>query len=216
MQLINMRKKIIVVKTFKVKGLGKWFGYFLFLFHSLRWLLGGTTHQNLQDIHPIKLIETKTCDITCKMSRILGKGCCNIPSMFKVIIDCWLFDLFLRGQVIVLVSFNWDLYVSSFTLQKLEYLCMGDICNLSCHLVLASMPEPIFPHQVDIGEMWLCPVLDLNGWIHWNSFHAMKNIIFGCARISATYSCQYFFLGHGILTTTFSHITHHLPYVYIV
>jgi hypothetical protein len=63
-------------------------------------------------------------------------------------------------------------------------------------------------------RMWPCWVLNLNGWIHWNSFHAMKNIIFGCARISATYSCQYFFLSHGILTTT--HITHHLPYVYIV
>ncbi len=147
MQLINMRKKIIVVKIFKVKGLGKWFGYFLSLFHSLRWFLGGTTqgyfhpflcldssqwffgpypHQNLQDIHPIKLIETKTCDIKCKMSRILGKGCCNISSMFKVIIDCWLFDLSLWRQVIVLVSFDWDLHISSFMLQKLQYFCMGD------------------------------------------------------------------------------------------
>lgn len=43
-----------------------------------------------------------------------------------------------------------------------------------------------------------------------------EKIIISCARISATYSCQYFFLSHGILTTTFSHITHHLPYVYIV
>ncbi len=30
------RKQIIVVKTFKVKGLGKWFGCFWFFNHSLK------------------------------------------------------------------------------------------------------------------------------------------------------------------------------------
>ncbi len=99
--------------------------------------------------------------------------------------------LFLRGQVIVLVSSNYDLHIPSFTFKKLQYLCMKDICNLNCHLVLVSMPEPIFPHQVDIGEMWPCWVLDLNGWIHWNSFHVMKKK-FGCARISATYFMSIF------------------------
>ncbi len=34
-----MKKKIIVVKTFKVKGLGKWFGCFWFFNHSLKWFL---------------------------------------------------------------------------------------------------------------------------------------------------------------------------------
>jgi hypothetical protein len=32
---------------------------------------------------------------------------------------------------------------------------------------LASMPKPIFPHQVDIREMWLCQVLDLNRLGQW-------------------------------------------------
>jgi len=34
-----MKKKFIVVKTFKVKGLGKWFGCFWFFNHSLKWFL---------------------------------------------------------------------------------------------------------------------------------------------------------------------------------
>jgi hypothetical protein len=33
---------------------------------------------------------------------------------------------------------------------------MKDVCNFNCHLVLASMLKPIFPHQVHIREMWLC------------------------------------------------------------
>jgi hypothetical protein len=72
--------------------------------------------------------------------------------MFEVIIDSCFFDLFLRSQVIVLVSFKWDLHIPSFTPQKIQYLCMEDICNLNCQLVLASMLELIFPHQVDIRE----------------------------------------------------------------
>jgi hypothetical protein len=29
---------------------------------------------------------------------------------------------------------------------------MGDVCGFNCHLILASMPKPIFPHQVHIRE----------------------------------------------------------------
>jgi len=38
----------------------------------------------------------------------------------------------------------------------------------------ASMPKPIFPHQVHILEMWLCWVMDLNGFGQWSSPHVLN------------------------------------------
>jgi hypothetical protein len=52
---------------------------------------------------------------------------------------------------------------------------MGDECGFNYHFVLASMPKPIFPHQVHhIWEMWFCQVLDLDRLRQWSSPHALN------------------------------------------
>jgi hypothetical protein len=66
------------------------------------------------------------------------------------------------------------IFISLFTLQKFKDTSMGDVCGFNCHLVLASMLKPIFPHQVHIQKRWLCRVLDLNGLGQWSSPHALN------------------------------------------
>jgi hypothetical protein len=64
---------------------------------------------------------------------------------------------------------------------------MRDVCGFNCHLVLASMPKPIFPHQVHIQKMWLCQVLDLDGLGQWSSSHALNcqrnNLVIGVPNL---------------------------------
>jgi hypothetical protein len=76
---------------------------------------------------------------------------------------------------------------SFFTLQKFRNTSMGDVCNFNCHLVLASMLKPIFPHQVHIWERWLCWVLDFDGLGQWSSPHALnywrKNLVVGVPNL---------------------------------
>jgi hypothetical protein len=97
-----------------------------------------------------------------------------IPSMSKVIFYHWIFYIFLKGQIFGYVPFNWSLHIPSFTLQKLRDTSMGDVCGFNCHLVLASMSKPIFPHQIHIQKMWLCRVLDFDGLEQWSSPHALN------------------------------------------
>ncbi len=81
---------------------------------------------------------------------------------------------FLDGQIFGYVPLNWSLHIPSFTLQKLRDTSMGFVCGFNCHLVLASMLKPIFPHQVHIWKRWLCGVLDLNGLEQWSSPRALN------------------------------------------
>jgi hypothetical protein len=85
-----------------------------------------------------------------------GKGFIGfetIPSMSEVIISRQYFYILLRGQILGNVPLNRNLHIPSFTLEKLRDMSMGDVCGFNCHLVLASMPKPIFPHQVHIRKM---------------------------------------------------------------
>jgi hypothetical protein len=91
---------------------------------------------------------------TCKNDN--GKGFISfetIPSMSEVIISRQFFYILLRGQILGNVPLNRNLHIPSFTLEKLRDMSMGDVCGFNCHLVLASMPKPIFPHQVHIRKM---------------------------------------------------------------
>jgi hypothetical protein len=49
----------------------------------------------------------------------------TIPSMFKVILYCWCFYIFLRGQILGDVPLNHNLHIPSFTLQNLETRAWG-------------------------------------------------------------------------------------------
>ncbi len=82
------------------------------------------------------------------MSRILGKGCCDITNMFKVIIDCWLFDFFCEAKLLFLFH-SIGICISLHLHFKTPMPLHEGYCNLNCHLVLTSM---LFPHQVDIGK----------------------------------------------------------------
>jgi hypothetical protein len=53
---------------------------------------------------------------------------------------------------------------------------MRDVCSFNCHLVLAFMPKPIFPHQVHIRERWLCWILDFDGLGQWPMFWIVEGI----------------------------------------
>ncbi len=81
---------------------------------------------------------------------------------------------FLRGQILGNVPFDCSLHILSFTFQKLIDRSVGDVCGFNYHLVLASMPKPIFPHQVHIWERWLRQVLDLDGLGQWSLLHALN------------------------------------------
>jgi hypothetical protein len=72
--------------------------------------------------------------------------------MSEVIIYYQFLYTLLKGQIIGDVPHDHSLHIPSFTLQKLKDMSMGDVCGFNCHLVLASMPKPIFPHQVHIRE----------------------------------------------------------------
>jgi hypothetical protein len=76
---------------------------------------------------------------------------------------------FLDGQSFEYVPLNWSLHILSFTLQKLRDTSMGFVCGFNYHLVLASMPKPIFPHQVHIQKRWLVKFwisMDWNNGVH--------------------------------------------------
>jgi hypothetical protein len=115
---------------------------------------------------------------TCKndqWKRFVGFE--TISNMSKVIIYYQFFYILLRGQILGNVPLDHSLHIPSFTLQKLRDMSMGDVCGFNCHLVLASMPKPIFSHQVYIRERWLCQVLDHDGLGQWNSPN-----VFNCQR----------------------------------
>jgi len=132
-----------------------------------------------QSFHSIKSKDTRTTNPrTCKndqWKRFVGFE--TIPNMSKVIIYYQFFYILLRGQILGNVPLDHSLHIPSFTLQKLRDMSMGDVCGFNCHLVLASMPKPIFPHQVYIRERWLCWVLDHDGLGQWNSPN-----VFNCQR----------------------------------
>jgi len=128
------------------------------------------------NFHSIKSKNTRvTNPRTCKIDQ--WKGFISfetIPSMYEVIFYCRFFYILLRGQILGDVPLDRNLHISSFTLQKLKDTSMGDVCDFNCHLVLAIMPKPIFPHQVYIQERWLCWVLDFDGLRQWSLPHALN------------------------------------------
>jgi hypothetical protein len=84
------------------------------------------------------------------MERFIGFE--TIQSMSEVIIYFQFFYIMLKEQILGDVPFDHNLHIPLFTLQKLRDMSMGDVCGFNCHLVLTSMPKPIFPHQVHIRE----------------------------------------------------------------
>jgi hypothetical protein len=102
--------------------------------------------------HSIKSKDTRMINLkTCKNDQWKGYlGFETILSMSKVIFYLRLFYIFLRGQILGGVPFNLSLYILSFTLQKFKDTSLEDVCDFNCHLVLAFMLKPIFPHQVHI------------------------------------------------------------------
>jgi hypothetical protein len=54
-----------------------------------------------------------------KNKKKLSYELSRMPSMTKVIFDCWLLNLFLLGQVFMFVPLRWGLQIPSFTLQKI-------------------------------------------------------------------------------------------------
>ncbi len=85
-----------------------------------------------------------------------------------------IFHILLMGQILLYVPFHQSFHILSFTLQKFKDTNMGDVCGFNYHLVLASMPKPIFPHEVNIWGRWFCWVLDFDGLGQWNSPHALN------------------------------------------
>jgi len=129
-----------------------------------------------QSFHSIKSKDTRTTNFrTCKNDQWKGFiGFETIQSMSKVILYHWFFYILLREQIVGDVPLNHSLHIPSFTLQKLRDMNMGDVCSLNCHLVFASMPKPIFSHQVYIRKRWLCWVLNLDGLGQWSLPHALN------------------------------------------
>jgi hypothetical protein len=107
-----------------------------------------------QNFHSIKLKDTRmTNPKICKNDQ--GKrfiGFETIPNMSEVNIYHQFIYILLRGQILGEVPLDCNLHIPSFTLQKLKDTSMGDVCGFNCHLGLASMPKPIFPHRVHIRE----------------------------------------------------------------
>jgi hypothetical protein len=111
-------------------------------------------HTYIKKFHSIKSKDTKTTNPrTCKDDQWKGFiGFETIPNMSEVIFYPKFFYILLRGQILGDVAFNYNLHIPLFTLQKLKDTSMGDVCGFNCHLVLASMLKPIFPHQVHIRK----------------------------------------------------------------
>ncbi len=129
-----------------------------------------------QSLHSIKSKDTKASNPrTCKndqWKRFIGFE--TIPSMFEVILYHCFFNILLRGQILGDVPLDYNLYIPLLTLQKLRDMSMGDVCGFNCHLVLASMPKPIFPPWVHIQEGWFSGVLDLDGLGQWSPSRALN------------------------------------------
>jgi hypothetical protein len=70
------------------------------------------------NFHSIKSKDTRVTNLwTCENDQQKGFiGFETILSMFKVIIYCWVFYIFLRGQILGDVPFNHSLHIPSFTL----------------------------------------------------------------------------------------------------
>jgi hypothetical protein len=128
------------------------------------------------NFHLIKSKGTKTINFkTYQNDQWKGFiGFQTIASMSEVILYCRFFYIFLKGQILGDVPFYRSLHILLFTLQKLKDTSVGDVCGFNCLLVLASMPKPIFPHQVYIRERWLCQILDLDGLGQWSLPHALN------------------------------------------
>jgi hypothetical protein len=127
------------------------------------------------NFHLIKSKDTRMPNLkTCKNDQWRFIGFKTIPSMSKMTFYRWIFYIFSSGQIFGYVPLNWSLHIPSFTLQKLRDTSMGFVFGFNCHLVLASMFKPIFPHQIHIRKRWLCGVLDLDGLEQWSSPHALN------------------------------------------
>ncbi len=94
--------------------------------------------------------------------------------MFKVIFYRQISHILFKGQMFSYIPFDRNLCIPLFTLQKLKNMNMGDVCCFNCHLVLASVPKPIFAHQVHIWKRWFYRILDLDGLGQWNLPHAFN------------------------------------------
>ncbi len=113
--------------------------------------------------------------------------CYLIPSMRKMILDCWLIDIHLSGQVFMLVPFNWGLCIlDPFTFQKLQHTNIMDICCLNCHIVLASMViYPFFNTKsiLEKGEQ-------VDFWMReWSLPHVLNQTKNDLIWINAPYRC---------------------------
>ncbi len=141
------------------------------------------------NFHSIKSKDTRfTNPRICKNDRWKGFiGFETIKSMSEMIFYCQFFYIFLKGQIFGDVPLDRSLHIPLFTLQKLRDTNMGDVCAFNCHLVLASMPKPIFPQQVHIQERWFCQVLDLDGLGQWSLPHALNfwrnNLVIGIPNL---------------------------------
>ncbi len=156
-------------------------------------------------IHLIKSKDTRMINLrTCKKDQWKGFiGFETIPSMYKVIFYRHFFYILLKGKILGNVPLNYSLHIPLFFLQKLRDTSMGNVCSFNCHLVLASMPKPIFPHQVHTWERWLCQVLDLDGLGQWSSPHALNcrrnNLVVGVPNLWKPMEYPHKFTNHNNL-----------------
>lgn len=109
-------------------------------------------------------------------------SCCIIPSI-KVIFYCW--HLFARtSSCVCFIQIGFA--HPPIHLPKIPmYTNMGDICNLNCHLVLASMLINPFSHTKGLGSWWIetmefAPCFELHRkWSYNNRCPLKHGCIFG-------------------------------------
>ncbi len=128
-------------------------GVFTLVFWSITTFIFTKHNFNLIKSKNTKATNPRTCK-NYQWKRFIGFE--TIPIMSEVIIYCPFFYTSLKGQIIGDVPLDRNLHILSFTLQKLRNTSMEDVCGFKYHLVLASMPKRIFPHQVHIWERWFC------------------------------------------------------------